>query len=157
MIGDVNIKKQLGKVLFMLLCFTMPDVLISQNSKIDSLYKILNIETKDTVKLNILNSIAGEWGKINLDSGIAVGKKIVELAERIGINEKTADAYYLYGMGYFLKGDYPGALKQHFKCLHMAEKAKMVKLEGRVLVTIGNAFMMQARSEEHTSELQSQR
>lgn len=130
----------------MLCCFT-PLFFYSQSKKIDSLYLVFAAQKQDTSKLNTLNLIAAEWGKENLDSALAVGKKMTEIAERTQIKDKVARAYYAYGMGYFLKGDYPMGLKQFLKALQVAEKSCPEKFQGQILVSIGNSFMMQIEYE----------
>ncbi|MBP7808193.1 MAG: tetratricopeptide repeat protein [Bacteroidia bacterium] len=125
----------------------MSVLLKAQSKKIDSLYKVFNSEKQDTAKLHALNLIAAEWGKENLDSAILVGKKMTEVAERIGIKRKIAESYYAYGMGYFLKGDYPTGLKHFLKALHIAEKNSSERFNGQILISVGNSFMMQGEYE----------
>ncbi len=125
----------------------LPLVFISQTKKIDSLYNVLNKEKQDTTKLYLLNLIAAEWSKVNIDSAIVVGKKMVAVAEQTGIKSKISQTYYAFGMGYFLKGDYPAGLKNFLKALQLAEKNCGEKFQGQLLISIGNSFMMQAEYE----------
>lgn len=133
--------------IIILLCLLTPALFKAQSKKIDSLYKVFNSEKQDTSKLQLLNLIAAEWGKENLDSAINIGKKMIEVAERTGIKKKMAESFYAYGMGYFLKGDYPSGLKYFLKALQLAEKNSSEKFNGQVLVSVGNSFMMQREYE----------
>lgn len=128
-------------------CSLAPLFLNAQNKKVDSLYQILYSEKQDTSKLNVLNMIAAEWGKENLDSAIVVGRKMTQVADRTGIKSKIAQSYYAYGMGYFLKGDYPTGLTQFLKALQVAENNCSEKFCGQILISVGNSFMMQAEYE----------
>jgi tetratricopeptide (TPR) repeat protein len=140
------IKKYLVRIVF-LLCVFVPLLFNAQSKKIDSLYKVFNSQKEDTAKLYSLNLIAAEWGKENIDSAIAIGKKMVEVAERTGIKKKMAESYYAFGMGYFLKGDYPAGLKQFLKALQLAEKNSSERFQGQILISVGNSFMMQGEYE----------
>lgn len=112
-------------------------------SKTDSLHQLLAAEEQDTTKINLLNALALEVCKTNMDSAILLCKEIVTIAEKINNKEKAAQAYYFAGILYFLKSDYPAGINEQFKALKLAEEIKMDKFSAQILISIGNVFMMQ--------------
>lgn len=111
--------------------------------KADSLTNLLKATREDTTRLNILTALAKTLTKLNLDSAVVVGNRMVGLAETISDPKKLAVTYNAAGGIYFLKGDYPGALKFQFKALKIAEENNLERLCGDIRVAIGNTFMME--------------
>lgn len=114
---------------------------------LDSLYAVLHQQKADTAKIDAMNAIAVYWSKTNIDSAIAISNRILKECLRLGNNGRCANTYYFIGTMYFLKGDYPKVLQQHFQALRLAEKSNMTRFCGQTEIAVGNVFLMQGEYE----------
>jgi tetratricopeptide (TPR) repeat protein len=135
--------KKLSLLLFIFF-FSISSVIATDGDrKVDSLYKVLAKEKQDTSRIKLLNAIALEVCRTNMDSAIVICKRIIAIAGKINNKIEAARAHNFAGTLYFLKSDYPSGIKEQFAALKYAEAAGMEKFSGQILISIGNVFMMQ--------------
>ncbi len=92
----------------------------AQNKNIDSLQMLLNAAQPDTNRVNLLQYISQSYLiKSNFDSALKYANDELLLASKITVLNKTgwqkgiAWAYYNIGQVYYLRGEYPTALKNY--------------------------------------------
>lgn len=95
-----------------------------QDSKIDSLLKVLATVKEDTSKIDALNSLFLEYEFSDETKAQEYVNKAFALAQKIGFKRGLAETY-LY-LGYFAedKGNYPEALKNYKASLKINEELK---------------------------------
>ena len=81
----------------------------SQNSRIDSLDRLISKTRSDTARINLVNEKINILNGINIDSAISLGKKNIEEAEKINYNEGEANARLRLANSYCYKGEYAAA------------------------------------------------
>jgi tetratricopeptide (TPR) repeat protein len=84
----------------------------AQNKTIDSLQRVLQIETEDTSKVNTLNELAYEF-TISADSqkSFQFARQAISLAEKINYKKGKALAFFRIGICYGSQGNLPEANK----------------------------------------------
>ena len=96
--------------------------LFGQQNKIDSLLSLLKTAKKDTGKVNMLNDLAFAFYSSNPDSTILLAKQASELAHKLGFKKGEAFGYYYMGVGCWVQGNYPNALKNYFSSIKIEEE-----------------------------------
>ena len=89
----------------------------AQQSKIDSLKRLLSSSKEDTIKVNALNKLAFILQGNNPDEAMGYGKEALSLSEKLKYDKGKADAYNEIGLSFYNKGEYDSALKFHNKSL----------------------------------------
>ena len=131
----------------------------AQQSKIDSLQKLLLTQKEDTNKVNTLNLLGREMELTgDFDKGINYSQQALQLATVIASREERngkqsliqlaakkaiAKAHNELGNCNREKGNYPDALKEHFAALKLREEIKDKKGISASLCNIGNIYTEQ--------------
>lgn len=91
---------------------------IAQNSKIDSLQRVLDMQVKiDTSFSNILNKLAYEYRKINPKKSRVYSQKALKNAQKLNFKKGVADAYHTLAISYWVESDYDKALSLNLRAL----------------------------------------
>jgi len=93
-----------------------------QNSAIDSLQKVLQIQKEDTAKVNTLNALASEFRYYNNDTGFYFANKALALAARLNFTMGIADAKIKTGQLYSIIGKYNEGIKTGNEALVLYNK-----------------------------------
>ncbi len=130
--------------LFILLIFTFlilntgySSAMLEGQTKIDSLLKELPKSREDTNKVNLLNELSFNFGRINPDEGNKFAVEGLELAKKL--KWKLGESKVLNSLGslYYSKSDYSAALDYCKKALKISEELKNKNGIGKNLGNIG--------------------
>ncbi len=104
------------------LCLPAQNALNNRLRKIDSLKKVLNNESVDTTRVNILNSISANYkNSSDFENGVLYGNKALELAQKSSYRKGEAKAFFNIAAALKSKGDYEAALDYALKSLKIRE------------------------------------
>jgi tetratricopeptide (TPR) repeat protein len=96
----------------------------AQQSKIDSLEKILLNSKDDSLKVNLLIKISNKyWGEAHLNKAMEEADTALALAKKLNFNSGIAAAYNLIGLLNQTQGNYAEALKNFFASLKIEEQS----------------------------------
>jgi two-component system, NtrC family, sensor kinase len=130
---------------FLLLLITMltmygvfPPDLIAQQSKVDSLHKVLGSTSHDTTKVNALCYLSELLSSSDPDSAIVMANRALNLAKSAGYHEGEADALIEIGIIELTRGDYYKALERFKNAQGVADEYQIREMESTVLTNIGN-------------------
>ncbi|MEO6546987.1 MAG: tetratricopeptide repeat protein [Ferruginibacter sp.] len=96
-------------VVAIVLFFCITDVTIGQNAKIDSFNLLIKKATSDTARINLVNKKIKVLSGINIDSGIALGKKTLEESQRLKYYQGEITTRLKLATNYCFKGEYEKA------------------------------------------------
>jgi class 3 adenylate cyclase/tetratricopeptide (TPR) repeat protein len=135
--------KRSTKYLFSLICIVLFNFPITQSQpdqqkdKIDSLLSVLS-NAKDTVRVNILNSLSKEFEFREPDKSYQYAEEAVRLSEEIGYKKGLANGYMNIGNYHSEQGDYDNAIKYFEYALELYKKLGDITGEKNILNNIGN-------------------
>ena len=131
-------KKQLPTIFMLLFSFFV----MSQQKKIDSLNLILkNHKLLDSVKLNILNSLAFHYDAVDANKGLMIADQAIDLANKLNYKEQLARAYINKANNYISIGKDSLALKLFYKSISIFESKN--NLDGNASALYGIARIYQ--------------
>ncbi len=114
--------------------------LLSQQSKIDSLNKVLKTAKEDTNKVNALTRLADELRNLNPEQSMALAQQAIDLAGRINYPKGIAVGYLLLGTATSNAGKNQDALLILEKAAVLCEKAGDKKNRARAINNIGLVY-----------------
>lgn len=94
----------------------------SQQEKDSLLIELKKHVINDSLRVDILNKIADEYNKINLDSASQFIDAALSLASEIGYTRGMARAHYLMGTIHFYSGDFEAGFITLFEALRLYQK-----------------------------------
>ena len=131
-------KKQLPTIFMLLFSFFV----MAQQKKIDSLNLILKNHTAlDSVKLDILNSLAFHYDAVDAKKGLIVADQAIDLANKLNYKEQLARAYINKANNYISVGEDSLALKLFYKSISIFESKN--NLDGNASALYGIARIYQ--------------
>jgi tetratricopeptide (TPR) repeat protein/DNA-binding CsgD family transcriptional regulator len=134
--------KKLAQVIVLLIINLFISNSYSQNIKIDSLENLLQKHTlQDTLRVNLLNETAFEFHRINLDITLQYATEASELSNRLDYAKGKSKSFYLIGINYFYKSDYPQARDYYQKSLKIAKDHGLNKLIAQCSKNIGSTYL----------------
>lgn len=120
--------KRIARIVIIILCFFLMNFksTAEENSlplppQLDSLINIRNQFGNDTDKVKLLNKIAWHYVVLNADSGLQYGNEALKLANSLGWERGSADAYNNIGESLRFKGDFENSLSNHKTALNIFE------------------------------------
>ncbi|MEK6615010.1 MAG: tetratricopeptide repeat protein [Bacteroidota bacterium] len=128
------------KIIFIILCLSLPLFSFSQQSPIDSLLALIKKDKEDTNKVTHFNILAWELSSSNPDTSIILSKQALSLAEKVQWKKGIANSYGHLGTYYYFKADYPKALDYYLKALRIDEELKDKIGMSKRLGNIGNVY-----------------
>ena len=82
----------------------------AQDSQVDSLKAILENSKDDTLKVNLLNTLAVNVYRSDPEEAIKYGSEAKDLAEQIDFRKGLAYAFKSIGLGYYIQGNFVEAI-----------------------------------------------
>ncbi|MBC7863499.1 MAG: tetratricopeptide repeat protein, partial [Bacteroidia bacterium] len=125
-------------------------VLLSQNSKADSLFSLIKKDKADTLKVFHLNKLSWEFINAgNFDTALYFSNSALQLANSLNLSDPSVKrgisaAYGYSGIAYFSKGNSPKALENYLQALKIDEAVNNKKGMGRHLGNIGVVYIHEA-------------
>ncbi|MFH1050553.1 MAG: tetratricopeptide repeat protein [bacterium] len=95
---------------------------------------------QDTIKVNLLSSIAFEYNSINPTKGIEYASQGISLSKKLHYEKGLAQCYNTIGVCYWAKSDFPKSLEYYFKALKINESIDDKKGIAKNLGNIGIIF-----------------
>lgn len=108
------------QLVFIVLCCLVKESSFAQDSKIDSLKKLISNDIADTSKIKHLNQLS--WSQKNVSlytEALASLNQALELGEKASYKKGLADSYNLIGVVYLEQGDYNRALENYLLALEI--------------------------------------
>ena len=143
--------------LFSIILLLHASMSFSQAAKIDSLRTRLSQNLHDTERVKTLVKLSVYVEKTNLDSAFVIANQALAVIKKCQLDEKylnkfTAFVYGKLGNNYYLKGDFPNALKYFNDQKKLNEKilekqpgrADIVKSNAMCVANMGNIYYRQA-------------
>lgn len=126
-----------------LFIFFLSSVGYSQPKKTDSLQHELAKTTIDTSKVNLLNSLAWEYRKLDIDKALNFSNKALQLSEKINFQKGKGNTLSKIADLYYSIGDYNKALDFYTKSLTIRETINDKKGTAKSLQNIGDVNINQ--------------
>ncbi|MBN2174853.1 MAG: tetratricopeptide repeat protein [Bacteroidales bacterium] len=131
------------KALFILLLFIIQVHVNSQQGTLDSLNKILETTTQDTVKINTLIAISSNYYRTSPSDAIRHGEEAKELAQKVGFKIGEGYAYKSIGMGQYFQGNYADALANWQLALEVFQSVNFMPGIANMVGNIGAIYFSQ--------------
>ncbi len=112
----------------------------SQKSKVDSLGKLLEEETTDTGRVNLMWQKAKFMNIYNPDSALPIAQEALYLAQSINYEEGESRSLGILANSFMIIGNYPRALQLNFQKLKLEEKRNISRSLASVLMNIGIVY-----------------
>ncbi len=126
--------------------------LFSQNSKIDSLKKILRSDKEDTIKTKHLDVLARELDVAgDFENAVAYCNLEKQLSISLNFKKGIANAFNTLGNINYHQGNYPEALQNHFSSLEIQEQRSNKK---GVASSLGNIAAVYCKQGDYSKALQ---
>ncbi|MCD6066254.1 MAG: rsbP [Bacteroidetes bacterium] len=127
-------------ILFCLL-FTLFSGIAQDYKLIDSLRRIIPaMSDDDTMKCRNLNSLAFEYSYIDLDSGMRIALKALEIAEKTNHLPSKANVYNTMGTIYHDEGNFQKAVECYTTSRKYAEETNDGQMMAVVYANMGNTY-----------------
>lgn len=128
--------KFINSLLALLLCGWI-SIYYSQGQDLKSMIDRANIDKKDTMQVNLLNSICDSLFRVDPVRTIQYGKQASDLAGEINFMKGRAYAFKYIGMGHFVQGQYVDAMKYFQESLEIFKRIMDRKGTANLLSNIG--------------------
>ncbi len=128
------------KSFFSLLILSTGIILHAQNTRVDSLKNLLQELGLDTVRVDVLNEIAGTLYRIDPDGAIQYGNEASILADMINYPRGKALAYKNMGLGYYMQGEYAEAFRNWEPALEIYEEIGSDHMVANLLGNMGAIY-----------------
>jgi two-component system, sensor histidine kinase and response regulator len=112
----------------------------AQSQPLESLFKRLDSEGSDSVRVLLYYSISRIYWERNADSVLLMSEKAKGIAEKIHYQEGIALADLSKGVAYDLKEDYPEALNCYLQALRISERLGKEGLKANLYTDIGIVY-----------------
>lgn len=128
------------RVILLFTLFFSSIITFGQNAIIDSLQSILSTTPADSNKVNILISLAYEFGEIDAQKTIEYAVEAQGISKKIGFKKGEAQSTRNIGLGYYKTGRYDTAIMLCEQAVEMAKNAGLSRIMADALNTIGNVY-----------------
>jgi len=119
----------------------------AQNSKIDSIKKVISASKEDTLKVNSLISLSKEFLSISPQETINYAITARDLAQKTDFKSGLAYAYKNIGIAYFTLGNYVGSLENYNHSLAVFDSLKDKSGVANILSNEGAVYFNQGDDE----------
>ncbi len=109
-------------ILLIFTLFTLNPIFAQNKKVLDSLNRVYQSATADTVKILVLNRIAFAYMSSKPDTCITLAEKALQMSEKINFEKGKGTAYTMIGIGNEIKGNYLLALEYYQKGLNIRER-----------------------------------
>jgi serine phosphatase RsbU (regulator of sigma subunit)/tetratricopeptide (TPR) repeat protein len=110
------------RILLTILLFGSVFPVFVRGQNLDEMISSVNEGRDDTVTVNIIIDICDSLFRSNPDETLKYAKNALELARTLNFRKGEAMALKYFGMGYFVKGEYPRAIEQFQQSLEIFEE-----------------------------------
>jgi len=110
------------KIVYFTFLSLLTTSLFAQNKTVDSLKAELKFAEEDTVKVKILNRLSGSFYPDNPNEVIKYGEAGLKLGEKLKWKKGIGDAHNNLGMSYWIRSDFPRAMKHYYTALKNYEE-----------------------------------
>lgn len=131
------------KTLFYLFILFIPIKGFTQDSITDSLKNLLQITTKDSAKVDLLNSISYNLFASTPIEAIDFGTRAIELAKKINYQKGIAYAHKNIGLGYYMQGNFLDVLENWENSLAVFESINDKLGVANILNNLGAIYFNQ--------------
>lgn len=138
---------EIKKLLFSLLIFLFSTQAYSQNIEIDSLKKLLSVEKKDSVKVNILLGLSQEFFSSGPEEAINYATQARDLADKINYTDGKARAYKFIGIAYYMQGNFLASIDNYEQSLAIFRELDDKNGIANILSNEGAVYFNQADEE----------
>jgi tetratricopeptide (TPR) repeat protein len=114
---------------------------IAQQYRIDSLLKILPNQEAGKAHVDVLNALAFAYTPVSVFEAEAAAKKSIQEARQFNYDAGIADAYKIFGVIYFVRGEYHLAAQYSYEALNLYEKLKDKTGQSKVLNNLALIFL----------------
>lgn len=128
------------KVLGLLIIISGGVIANARDPQVDSLRMVLEKLDEDTLKIQVLNEIAGLLYRTAPDEALVYGTRAKNLAEQISFQKGLADAYKNIGLGNYMQGDYKDAIQDWELALEIYEELGDDQLVANIIGNIGSIY-----------------
>ncbi len=128
------------KSFFSLLLLSTGIILHAQNTRVDSLKNLLQELGLDTVRVDMLNEIAGTLYRIDPAGAVQYGKEAGILADMVNYPRGKALAYKNIGLGYYMQGEYAEAFRNWEPALEIYEELGSDHMVANLLGNMGAIY-----------------
>lgn len=137
-------KSHLLKYYFLILVsFCFAGEILSQKTKADSLNRLLERETIDSIRVQLLWQLARAIKTYSPDTALIIAQQSLFLAKKIDNIEGQSRSLGVLANTFMILGNYPRALELNFQKLQLEEKRINSRNLAGVLMDIGIVYVMQ--------------
>jgi serine phosphatase RsbU (regulator of sigma subunit) len=129
--------------LLLLAFWTYLSPLSAQKAYTDSLEKVLSATKDPKRQMSLMNELSGSLAKTQPDRSIEYAKKALDIAQKLDNRPAIASGYTNIGNFYFIKGNYPEALKNYLASGKIMEDMGDQKGIAGSYTGIGNVYYAQ--------------
>lgn len=121
-------------------------VLFAQDETSDSLKFLLDSRPEDTSRVNLYNEIAAHVYRSAPQDAISYGTRAQILAEKLEFPSGLAMAYKNVGLGHYMLGSYPEAVKSWESSLLLYEQHNDEQMISNLISNLGSAYYTMGQS-----------
>ena len=132
----LNFGSKLSIILFILF-WGQTEFSSAQNTKIDSLKKLLKTDREDTTRVKQLNDLAYAMFGMNPDSTILLSTQALELASHLDYSMGQTQSYNRIGIGWLMKGQLDSGEYYSIKALEIANRINARKIKANLQTNLG--------------------
>jgi serine phosphatase RsbU (regulator of sigma subunit) len=127
--------------------FFFLNVSAQESNRLDSLLNELANKHTDSVRVDILNSMAWEFRNSDMDKVKLFSDSALQIAENISYYKGQVKSYFNTGNMYYIKGEYSLTLENYLKALSILEKIDDQKGIASALMGVGNIHAIQKNTD----------
>lgn len=135
------------KCLLLFFCFLPAVFGYSQHAVADSLLKVLNTTTDDTVKVTLLNQVSKDYFNTSPEEARKYALQAKELAEKVGYKYGLANSLKNVGISYYMQSEYVETLTYWNQSLKEFESINDITGIANMLSNIGAVYFNQGDDE----------
>ncbi|MBL7731015.1 MAG: hypothetical protein JNM88_07540 [Chitinophagaceae bacterium] len=131
--------------ILLLSCFALlySSYSFAQKAKADSLRRLLQTETNDTVRIKLLWSVASAMNRYKPDSALVLAQQALYEAQHAGYLEGESRSLGVLANTFMKIGNYPRSLELNLQKLQLEEKRNVPRNLASVLMNIGIVYALQ--------------
>ena len=135
------------RYLFFSILFFLSFQCLAQNSKIDSIKKIISAAKEDSLKVNSLIALSKEFSSISPQETINYAATARDLAQKLDFKNGLAYAYKNIGIAYYTLGNYVASIENYDHSLAVFDSLKDKSGVANILSNEGAVYFNQGDDE----------
>ncbi|MCC6182819.1 MAG: tetratricopeptide repeat protein [Bacteroidia bacterium] len=119
---------------------------LAQETKIDSLFRVVKKQLRDTNEVKALNLLSEKvgWRIGNIDTALLLANQALKLSNLLDYKQGKSKAFGNMGLSYQMEGNYSLALKYYFLTARIREELKDKRGLATIINNIGNVYNHQS-------------